>query len=254
MSTPEAVFFEAFDGLVRLAPGSDSSTVRALERVKQLLQPKRILDIGCGAGAQTLVLATNCAADIVAVDSHGPFLDVLNSKAAELGVAGRVRTIEASMADLPVKLHGEIFDVLWAEGSIYVIGFDHGLEAWRGLLRNGGVLACTEVSWITDSPSDATRAFWSKEYPAIRGIAENVAAAESQGYACIDRFTLPADDWLKSYYEPLEARIMILREKYSDDAVANGVLDMLQAEIDIYRNAGHEYGYVFFLLQRQDSL
>ena len=78
MSDPQAVFFEAFDGLMRLGPGSEASTLRALSVVRGLFEPGRILDVGCGAGAQTMVLAHQTAAEIVAVDSHAPFLDALN--------------------------------------------------------------------------------------------------------------------------------------------------------------------------------
>lgn len=250
MSRVEEIFYEAFDGLERLAPGSEATTVRALQRAQKVLEPRRILDIGCGAGAQALVLARHCTADIVAVDTHAPYLEALTAKAGTLGIGARVRTVEASMLDLKEKLANEVFDLLWTEGSIYVIGFDRGLAEWRGLLRVGGILACTELSWLTSAPSEAARGFWGEGYPAMRGIAENIAAAVKAGFACLDHFVLPASDWLESYYAPLEARIRAMRDKYVGDPEANGVLNMLQAEIDLYRSAGRDYGYVFYLLQR----
>ncbi len=250
MSRAEGIFYEAFDGLDRLAPGSEATSVRALQGVQKILQPRRILDVGCGAGAQTLALARHCAAEIVAVDTHEPYLAALTTTAHQRGIGARVRTVEASMLDLKEKLSGEVFDLLWAEGSIYVIGFDRGLAEWRGLLREGGVLACTELSWLTPTPSEAARGFWGEGYPAMRGIAENIGAAAKAGFTCVDHFVLPASDWLESYYAPLEARLLAMRAKYAGDAEANGVLDMLQAEIDLYRRAGDEYGYVFYLLER----
>lgn len=250
MSEAQAVFYEAFDGLDRLAPGSEASTLRALDRVKALLEPQRILDVGCGAGAQTMVLARNIVADIVAVDTHATYLAALTSKAGAAGLASRVHTIEASMFELNEKFSGLSFDVLWTEGSIYVIGFDRGLAEWRGLLREGGVLACTELSWLTESPGEAARGFWGEGYPAMRGVAANVAAAKAAGYECVDHFVLPASDWLDSYYGPLEQRLALLRVTYAGDGAAGGVLDTIQAEIDLYRRAGNEYGYVFYLLRK----
>ena len=252
MSDPQAVFFEAFDGLERLGPGSEASTLRALRCVKDVLEPQRILDIGCGAGGQTMVLARNTTADIVAVDTHAPYRTALMAKANAAGFGSRVRTADASMMELNEKLFGETFDVLWSESSIYVIGFDRGLNEWRGLLRDGGVLVVSEAVWLAESPSEDARTFWNEAYPAIRSLEANIEAAEHFGYAYIDPFVQPASDWLDSYYGPLEKRLARLRVKYAGDAVAGGVLDMIQAEIDLYRRAGHEYGYVFYLLRKTD--
>ena len=57
----------------------------------------RVLDIGCGPGAQTLVLAESSPSRIVAIDNHSPFIDALNRKAHELGLADR---LEARVADM----------------------------------------------------------------------------------------------------------------------------------------------------------
>lgn len=249
MSRAEATFYEAFDGLARLAPGSAASTARALQVVRQQMEPRRILDIGCGSGAQTLVLAKETRAEIVAVDSHAPYLRALEARAEAAGFCARVRTLEASMAELGTRLSGETFDLIWSEGSIYVIGFDAGLRAWRGLLGEGGVLACTEASWLVDRPSDAARRFWGEAYPAMRSVEANLADAHTQGYETIGHFALPASDWVDEYYGPLDTRVGRLREKYAGDAEASGVLDVIQAEIDLYRRASGEYGYVFYVLR-----
>ena len=52
-----ALFFELFTGLPRQGPGSTPSTRRALGLVPGVGPRTRVLDIGCGTGAQTLVLA-----------------------------------------------------------------------------------------------------------------------------------------------------------------------------------------------------
>lgn len=41
------------------------------------------------------------------------------------------------------------FDVIWAEGSIYNIGFERGLREWRQYLKPGGIIAVTECSWLS---------------------------------------------------------------------------------------------------------
>jgi trans-aconitate methyltransferase len=72
--------FTLFEGLDRQGPGSDTCT----RRMSDILSPPedaQILDIGCGAGSQTLTLARRCMkCCITAVDIHQPFLDALHHK------------------------------------------------------------------------------------------------------------------------------------------------------------------------------
>ena len=93
----EALFFELFSGLPRQGPGMAASTRRALGLVPGVGPRTRVLDVGCGTGAQTLVLALSSPSRIVAVDNHPPFIHILNREAQRLGVANR---LEARVADM----------------------------------------------------------------------------------------------------------------------------------------------------------
>ena len=84
------LFFELFSGLPRQGPGTTSSTRRALSLVPGVEPGTRVLDVGCGTGAPTLVLAHGSPARIVAVDNHPPFIDALNREARRLGITDRL--------------------------------------------------------------------------------------------------------------------------------------------------------------------
>ncbi len=71
----------------------------------------RILDLGCGPGAQTLELAGLCQGRIVAVDNHEPFLEQLRPRAAQLGLADRVEARLGDMGSLPFEPGS--FDLIW---------------------------------------------------------------------------------------------------------------------------------------------
>jgi methylase of polypeptide subunit release factors len=61
--------------LPREGPGDDASTECALRLLQHLPPRPRILDIGSGPGAQTLVLARATGGTVTAIDVHQPFLD-----------------------------------------------------------------------------------------------------------------------------------------------------------------------------------
>jgi hypothetical protein len=66
-------FYEIFDpSLPRLGPGSPASTRRAFNKLfpDGAPRPRRILDMGCGNGTQTLELARLTGGHILAVDNH----------------------------------------------------------------------------------------------------------------------------------------------------------------------------------------
>jgi 2-polyprenyl-3-methyl-5-hydroxy-6-metoxy-1,4-benzoquinol methylase len=51
------IFFEVHGGLPRECPGDNISTKKAYLTLKDLPEKPRILDVGCGLGMQTLMLA-----------------------------------------------------------------------------------------------------------------------------------------------------------------------------------------------------
>ncbi len=72
--------------LPRLAPGDDASTRRALEMLygtgfDGVDKGFRVLDIGCGNGAQTLRLTAELGCKVTAVDHYQPYLDELDRRA-----------------------------------------------------------------------------------------------------------------------------------------------------------------------------
>jgi SAM-dependent methyltransferase len=240
--TPADVFWMAHDGLPRQAPGSVATTELLLGLAGPLPERPRIVDIGCGTGAATLPLVAATGGDAVAVDTHRPFLDALRSGAAAAGVADRVRVLEASMADLPLPSGG--FDLVWAEGSAYILGFDAALREWRRLLAPGGALVLTEAVWTSPDPAPGARAFWDPGYPGMRGTAANAVAAEAAGWTVRAVHLLPDSDWA-AYYEPLAARLAALRA----DGLDHPVLDEVAREIDVRRAHGDDYGYAGYVLR-----
>jgi SAM-dependent methyltransferase len=240
--SPADVFWAAHDGLPRQAPGSEATTRLLLQLAGPLPERPRIVDIGAGTGAATVPLALATGGEVIAVDTHRPFLDRLTAAAADAGVGDRVRALEAPMQDLP--LPDARADLVWAEGSAYVMGFDAALRGWRRLLAPGGVLVLTEAEWTTPDPAPAAREFWAAGYPAMRDTAGNVAAASAAGWTVHATYLLPDTDWA-AYYDPFAARVAQLRARGLDPAV----LDELAREVEVRTAHGADYGYTGYVLR-----
>ncbi|MEU7070483.1 bifunctional class I SAM-dependent methyltransferase/N-acetyltransferase [Streptomyces narbonensis] len=238
-------FFALHHGLPRQGPGSDSTTRRLLALAGRLPERPRVLDLGCGPGRSALLLAAEANAEVTAVDTHEPFLAELRETAAARGLDGSIRTLSADMGALPFP--DGSFDLVWAESSVFVLGFDRALAEWRRLLAPGGTLVLTECVWTTEEPGPAARAFWEEHYT-LRTVTGNAAAAVGAGYHVLGTVPQPESDW-DEYYVPLAAHAD------AADTTVPGMAEAVggaRAEIALRREHGSDYGYAGFVLKPAD--
>lgn len=241
------IFFEIHQGLPREGPGDRGSTLRAFRLLTELPPDAAMLDVGCGPGQQTIDLARIHPGRIIALDTHPPYLDVLRDRSVDAGVADRVQPLRASMLAMP--LADGCVGAIWAEGSIYIAGFEQGLLEWKRLLRPGGYMAVTHLSWLVADVPPTPREFWSRHYPAMTTVDDNLAIARARGLDVIGHFTLPESAWWNDYYGPMERRLAMLRERHREDAEALAVIEGSGEQIELYRRFAGCYGYVFYILR-----
>ncbi|WP_454440394.1 MerR family transcriptional regulator [Vibrio bathopelagicus] len=206
-----ADFGAIFEGLERLGPGTAEDTLEALAQVPS--SPKLVLEIGCGKGIATSVLAktikeTQADVQIAAVDNDQPCLDILNQQALELGLESNIKTVCASMMDLPFE--AKSFDLIWSEGSAYIMGVQKALKQWFPLLTDDGVLVVNDLVWNTEQPSESIKAFWQKEYPDMTTVSERIKQAKAEGYQVLGNFAMSDAGWL-TYYQPLQKQVEALK-------------------------------------------
>ncbi len=242
------LFFEMFTGLPRQGPGDPASTLRALSLVPGIGPHTRVLNPGSGTGFEARVLAQNAPVRIVAIDNHEPYVQELNRQAQVLGIADRLKGQVGDMHRL--EFPPGSFDLVWCEGSIYVVGFERGLHDWHRLLAADGHIALTEVCWRRPDPPPDCAAFWAQEYPAIRDVPARLGAIEECGYQVIGHFPLPAA-WWDDYYGPLQRNIHEFRAGHDRDTDAQQLADSVQREIDMWRQYSEFYGFEFFVMRRR---
>lgn len=242
------LFYELFESTQYQGPGSDESTRKALSFCENLGRQSRILDVGCGSGRQSLCLLQETDAQLSAVDNHQPFLDILQEKAQMAGFTDKLTCLRQDMNDLDFV--EESFDLIWSEGAIYIMGFDKGLSQWQTLLKPGGLLVVTELSWLSEQRPEEAVSFWSAGYPSMRSVDENLAVAGNAGYGFVGSFVLPARDWTEGYYQELSRACDTLQQKYSDLEEVEQVVTPNLKEMELYDRAGWSYGYVFYIMQK----
>lgn len=244
---PLETFFAVFEGLPRQGPGSRACTARALAMCGDLRSDPDIVDLGCGSGAQTLDLAEFTGGTVVAVDNHAPFLAILTERAATRGCAARIRPLLADMSNpgLPERCA----DLVWSEGALYNLGLEPALALCRRLLRPAGHLAFTDAVWRTDDvPATVREAF--ADYPTMGTVPDVLALLAARGFRVVGHFTLPDEAWWDDFYAPMRVRVAELRAE-DPPPDARAVLDMCDAEIDMFIKHRDCFAYEFFVARRR---
>jgi SAM-dependent methyltransferase len=210
MKTPNPVDL-LFADMDKLSPGDDSITLNVLRSL-----PRHwfevVVDAGCGAGRQTMVLASELGTPIEAVDSYRAFLSRLKRRAKEKGLGHLVRTHCMDMKDIPSVFPA--IDLLWAEGSAYNIGFANALITWAKAIKPDGFAVVSELCWLREQVPDPVRDFFRSGYPDMQSVPQNIAVAEEAGYKIFNTYTLPQEAWIKDYYDVLEPPREIARESF----------------------------------------
>lgn len=243
-------FFEVFEGLPRQGPGSFACTQRAFELCQGLPRQPKILDLGCGSGAQTFDLAKLCGGSILAVDSHPPLIKRLRERAQETGQSERIEAREADFSSL--DLAPESFDLIWSEGALYNLGLEAALPLCRELLKRGANLAFTDAVWRSEeAPEDVRAAF--ADYPSMGSVPEVLALAHKLDWQLMGHFSLPPEAWWQDFYGPMEQRLSELSERHANNTVAISVFEEIAKEPKMRHRSGDHYGYEFFVLKKPET-
>jgi ubiquinone/menaquinone biosynthesis C-methylase UbiE len=177
-----------------------------------------ILDIGCGSGIQTVELAKMSTGHITAIDIDVPALMLLQRRIKEQGLSNRFSIMKVSMHN--IHSLGKSFDIIWAEGSIYAVGFEKGIREWKQLLTKDGCLVVHDENDRIDAKLEIINKY---------------------GYKVLGQIEVPHEEWEERYYKPLLKAI--INKNLQDSEFRE-----LRKEIDMFKRT--KMGSVFFILQK----
>jgi SAM-dependent methyltransferase len=152
----EAVLAELLDLDAEVLHAYLSDVIDWVGKVAADHPPRRILDLGSGTGTGTIALLRHFpGSEVTAVDASAPMLDRLQNQARELGLASRVRVVQADLdAGWPDTGH---VDLAWASNSLHHMADpERVLAQILAALQPGGVLAVAEMDsfprFLPDDP------------------------------------------------------------------------------------------------------
>lgn len=235
-------FMTVFQPLESWGPGCDTDTIKAIRALP--ITPTQALDIGCGKGVSSLLLNEHTQARIVAVDNEAGAIAEFANTVQQLGLTERISVQCASMTELPFA--EQSFDLILSEGAAYIMGFAAALKAWRPLLTADGVMAVSDLVWLTDERAGEAVEFWQGEYPDMQTVPTRLQQIEAAGYQLVEHFSLSQEAW-QTYYEPLKQRVAEIENSMpNSQAVAD-----IKRELAIYDNCLGQFGYQMFIIQKR---
>ena len=201
-------------------------TRKAFRMLPQMEKP-RILDIGCGSGIPTIELARLSNGEITGIDIDQSALDKFKREIEKEQLSTRIQAECCSIFDMDFP--DESFNIIWAEGSIYAIGFEKGLREWKRFLKPDGYMV------IHDEQGN---------------ISKKLEQISSCGYEILDYFILNKETWWTEYFAPLRKLIIEFRKKHTDNPKILEELDQAQGELDMFKKYPDRNSSVCFVMKK----
>jgi cyclopropane-fatty-acyl-phospholipid synthase len=220
-----------------------------------LRQGDRLLDVGCGWGSLILFMAEHYKARVVGISPAGNQHAYIAGRAAQLGVADRVQTVQGhfEQADLP----DGPFDAVTMLGSIvHMPDLVHVMRRARSMLRRGGRYYVSESCFRNEATRETFDRTVGLEFVRnsifgwgdMRPLSDLVRAAEDAGFSIVsvddltDDYRLTIDEWIRNVDANADAI----------EAISPGMSATLRRYLEV-ANAGWGYTTKHYALVCQKS-
>jgi ubiquinone/menaquinone biosynthesis C-methylase UbiE len=196
--------------------------IKALSMISYIEKPL-VLDIGCGTGVPTLILASHSNGTIYAVDSNDLSLSILRDKIIKLNLSERIITFHKSV--LEIDFPDLKFDIIVAEGLLNIIGFESGLLLVNKIIKNGGFFI------IHDEYSNKNK---------------KLKIINRYNYKLTGSFELDENVWWDDYYQCLEKQILACQDCNTCKLFKNEL-----EEIELFKKQPKLFRSRYFVLEKK---
>ena len=210
----------------------------------------RVLDLGSGSGEMLCTWARDHGITGTGVDLSQLFTEQAKRRAAELGVADRVKFIHGDAAGY---VSDEKVDVAACVGATWIGGgFAGTIELLARSLRSGGIILIGEPYWRQLPPTEeVAKGCLANAISDYLVLPELLASFGRLGYDVVEMVLADQDGWDR--YEA--AKWLTMRrwlEANPDDEMAKEIRDQLTSEPERHAAYTREYlGWGVFALMRR---
>lgn len=217
----------------------NDDVVRRVAHVSNLASGSRVLDLACGRGAASMVLARELGCEVVAADADEKAIAQLTERVKSYALSDRIAVRRVEFNRLPFG-DGE-FDFILMQGRV-VLPLAVAARVLRRHLAPRGRICLTYPAKVGRFPSKAALDFWEKRlgenllYPR-----ELLQLLEKSGYEPEGVESLSEAE-LAEYYRGVEQKLGSVPKEQEAAAQA------LKAEIDVFRAHAGKSGVTYAMV------
>lgn len=241
---PDILISELIPEIEGLAPHSHFMTAKALGSIDGLHKMKKIADVGCGSGYQSILLKEMTQADIIAIDHRKEYIDDFRKELKRQELDKYIHPVLCQTNTLPF-FEGEL-DMIWSESLAANIGFGQAIKRWKKYIKQGGYIGICAYCRNYNTFPDKVSAFFHKNNIGIDSISNRIIQMDELGFLPISHFIMPEECWW-NYFCPIDSNLEGLTKKFPDNPQITEFTQDVNSEISLFENYGDYYSYVFFI-------
>ena len=121
-------------------------------------------------------------------------------------------------------------------------------------MKDGGYVAVSEITWLTDTRPEEIEQYWVSEYSEIDTVENKLAVIEKCGYDHVAHFPLDDKCWIDNYYKPLfdNSEVFLKRYDYADEV--REFVEQGKIEAEMYNRFKDYYSYIFYIAKKKQCV